>query len=310
MVKLLYIIKSARVSQWIKNVALFAPIVFSGFLFVEGAMARVFTAFLIFSILTSAVYLFNDVVDVKKDREHPIKKFRPIASGKLPIYQAIFLFIVLAFSSLFVAFQLSTFFFISLLAYFVLNLGYTLIWKNIPVLDVISIAAGFVLRVYAGAFVIDVHMDVWFLLTVVSASLFLAAGKRRSEITLLTGMGEDLSKHRKTLIQYTPDLLDSYVTMFANATWISYAFFSFLQPPVTPEGRVLRIFTLLPRTLINSKWMMMSVPLVIYVVMRYLLLVYEKNKGESPHRVLMSDKPILFAVSAWGAMIVAILYLL
>lgn len=310
MAKLLHIIKSARVSQWVKNLALFAPIVFSGFLFVDGAFTRVFAAFLIFSFMTSGVYLLNDVVDAKKDREHPVKKYRPIASGKLPIYQAIFLFIVLVFVSLFMAYQLSTFFFISLLAYFLLNLGYSLIWKNIPVIDVISIAAGFVLRVYAGAFVIDVHMDVWFLLTVVSASLFLAAGKRRSEMTLLTGMGKDLSKHRKTLVHYTPQLLDSYVTMFANATWISYALFSFLQPPVTPEGRVLRIFVLLPRTLINSKWMMLSVPLVIYVVMRYLLLVYEKNRGESPHRVLMSDKPILLAVSAWVGMVVSILYLL
>lgn len=310
MAKLLYIIKSARVSQWVKNLALFAPIVFSGFLFVEGALLRVIIAFLIFSLMTSAVYLFNDVVDAKKDREHPFKKLRPIASGKLPIYQAIFLFIVLTFVSLFMAYQLSTFYFISLLSYFILNMGYSLVWKHIPIIDVISIAAGFVLRVYAGAFVINVHMDVWFLLTVVSASLFLAVGKRRSEMTLLSGIGQDVSKSRKTLLHYSPALLDSYTTMFANATWISYALFSFLQPPITPEGRVLKIFILLPRTLINSKWMMMSVPLVIYVVMRYLLLIYEKNKGESPHKVLMSDKPILFAVSAWAGMVVSILYLL
>lgn len=308
MAQILYIIKSARVAQWVKNLAVFAPIVFSGFLFVEGALIRVFWAFLLFSVLSSSIYLFNDIVDIKKDREHPFKRNRPIASGKLPIQTAVFLFLLFAMLSLFAAAQLSVFFFATTLGYFALNIGYTVWWKNITILDVFSIAAGFVLRVYAGAFVIDVHMDVWFLLTVVSASLFLAVGKRRSEMTLLSGVKKDAEKHRKTLMHYTPDLVDAYTTMFANTTWLTYALFTFLQPPFRPEGRVLRLFSLLPRTLITEKWLMTTIPLVIYIVMRYMQLVYEKNRGESPHRVLMTDMPLLASVVIWGVMVIGILY--
>lgn len=310
MAQLLYLIKSARIAQWIKNFALFAPIIFSGFLFAEQAFSRVLGAFIIFSLLTSSVYIFNDVMDIAKDRNHPFKKNRPIASGKLPVYVAIFWFITLATVSLFLGAQLSSFFFMTLLAYFILNIGYSLWWKRVAILDVMSIAAGFVLRVYAGAFVIDVHMDVWFLLTVVSASLFLAVGKRRSEMTLLAGVVKSKKTHRSTLMNYTPDLLDSYTGMFANTTWLTYTFFTFLYPGFQPEGRVLRLFLILPRTLITEKWLMITVPVVIYGVMRYLQLIYEQNKGESPHKVLLTDAPLLIAVSLWVVMVVGILYFL
>lgn len=310
MAQLYYLLASARVGQWVKNLALFAPLLFSGFLFVPGAFPRVVWAFVLFSLLTSSVYIFNDIVDISKDRHHPFKKNRPIASGKLPLYLAIFWFVLLSIVSLFFASQLTPFFLASTLTYFVLNLGYSLWWKRIPILDVLSIAAGFVIRVYAGAFVINVHMDVWFLLTVVSASLFLAVGKRRSEMTLLSGLGGDFRKHRATLMHYTPDLLDAYTSMFANTTWLTYAFFTFLHPTFQPEGRVLRLFSLLPRTLITEKWLMATVPVVIYGVMRYMQLVYERNVGESPHRVLLTDAPLLFAVGLWGVMVVGILYFL
>ena len=170
------------------------------------------------------------------------------------------------------------------------------------------IATGFVLRIYAGAFVINVHMDVWFLLTVISASLFLAVGKRRSEMTLLSGAGIDPVRSRSTLVHYTPALLDAYTAMFANTTWLTYALFSFLHPPFTAEGKVLKLFTLLPRTLLVDKWLMATVPVVIFGIMRYMQLIYEKNQGESPHKVLMSDRPLLFVVALWGLMVVGILY--
>lgn len=308
MVQLLYFVKSARVAQWIKNFALFTPIVFSGFLFVEGAFSRVVMAFLLFSLLSSSVYIFNDIVDIPKDRRHPFKKKRPIASGKMPIHLAVFSFLGLASVSLFFASQMSNFFFMTALAYFVLNIVYTLWWKSEPILDVFSIAAGFVLRVYAGSFVINVHMDVWFLLTVISASLFLAVGKRRSEMTLMSGMGKSMAKQRATLLRYTPDLLDAYTSMFANTTWLTYTLFTFLHPPFRPEGKVLTLFTLLPATLITEKWLMITVPVVIYGVMRYMQLIYEKNEGESPHKVLLSDQPLLTSVAIWVVMVVGILY--
>jgi len=306
--KFVLITKTIRVSQWVKNIAVFAPIVFLGFLFVPGYFAKVVWAFGLFCLLSSATYVFNDIVDIRSDRLHPFKKKRPIASGEIPIELAIFLFIFLAGLSLWLGLSTSTFFLGVMGAYFVMNIMYSLWFKKVPILDVFIIAAGFVLRVYAGSFVINVHMDVWFLLTVVSASLFLAVGKRRSEMTLLTGAGIEAKQLRSTLVHYTPELLGTYTSMFANTTWLTYALFSFLHPPFTAEGKVLKLFSLLPRTLLVDKWLMATVPVVIFGVMRYMQLIYEKNEGESPHKVIMSDKPLIATVMLWGVMVVVILY--
>lgn len=306
--KLILIIRSARIPQWVKNITLFAPIIFSGFLFVPGALSRVMWAFILFCFLSSSVYFFNDIIDIKTDRLHPFKKKRPIASGQIPLELAVFVFLLLAGAALFLSLATSTFFFATAAAYFVLNILYSLWWKKVPILDVFAIAAGFILRVYAGAFVIDVHMDVWFLLTVVSASLFLAVGKRRSEMTILTQSGVDVAKHRATLIHYTPALLDAYTSMFANTTWLTYALFSFLHPAFQAEGKVLKLFSLLPRTLIAEKWLMITVPVVIYGVMKYMQLIYESTKGESPHKVLLSDRTLITTVGLWGVMVIFLLY--
>jgi len=306
--KFIPIIKSIRVTQWVKNIVVFAPIIFSGFLFVPGYFVKVVWAFVLFCLLSSSVYVFNDLIDIKSDRLHPFKKNRPIASGKVPIEIAIFLFLFLGGTALWLGLMTSTFFFGAMGSYFLINIFYSLWWKKVAILDVFVIAAGFVIRVYAGSFIINVHMDVWFLLTVVSASLFLAVGKRRSEMTLLKGAGIDPVKLRTTLVQYTPELLDAYTSMFANTTWLTYALFSFLHPAFTAEGKVLKLFSLLPRTLLVDKWLMATVPIVIFGVMRYMQLIYERNVGESPHKVIMSDKPLVIAVGIWGIMVITILY--
>lgn len=306
--KLVLVLKSARVSQWVKNIVVFAPITFTGFLFVPGYFTKVLWAFFLFCFLSSSIYIFNDILDIKSDRLHPFKKNRPIASGKIPIEMAIFLFLLFSGVSLWLGFVTSTFFFLAMGTYFVLNIFYSLWFKRVPILDVFIIATGFVIRVYAGSFIINVHMDVWFLLTVISASLFLAVGKRRSEMTLLTGAGIEAKGLRTTLIHYTPELLDAYTSMFANTTWLTYALFSFLHPSFVPEGRVLKLFSLLPRTLIAEKWLMVTVPVVIYGVMKYMQLIYEKNEGESPHKVIMSDKPLIAVVTIWGILVIGILY--
>lgn len=306
--KLVLIAKSARISHWVKNIILFAPIVFSGYLFVNEAFLKVLWAFLIFSLLSSAVYFFNDLIDLPRDLLHPFKKKRPIASGELPVEIAVLVFLGLSGVSLFLAYATSEFFFLAAGSYFCLNILYSLWWKKVPILDVFAIALGFIIRVYAGSFVINVHMDVWFLLTVVSASLFLAVGKRRSEMTLLQNAGLSAVKHRATLMHYTPQLMDAFTSMFATTTWLTYALYSFLHPTFQPEGRVLRIFSLLPRTLIAEKWLMITVPIVIFGVMRYMQLIYEGTKGESPHKVLLSDKTLLATVGLWGMMVIAILY--
>jgi decaprenyl-phosphate phosphoribosyltransferase len=304
-----FVLESARPRQWLKNFALFAALIFSGQLFFLESLFKVVFAFFIFCFLTSSVYLFNDVVDAPTDRRHPFKKRRPIASGKLPMPLALFIAVVGFFLSLSLARGVSFFFFLASLSYLILHIFYTLWLKHVPILDLLAIAAGFIIRVYAGALVINVHMNVWFLLTVVSLSLFLAVGKRQSERTLLQDHKHALLDQRATLISYSPRLLDVYTSMFANATWITYALFTFLQPqPVFNQPRVIGLLAELPHTFVTQKWLMVSVPIVVYGVMRYLQLIYEKNEGESPDKILLSDKPLLASVVLWGITVIGIIY--
>ena len=174
------IIYVARPIHWIKNFALFGALLLTGTMFEKGLFMDVLIAFMAFSFATSATYIFNDLMDAKADRLHPTKKNRPIASGKLPIFVAILEFLGFVFLSLVIAISVNELLFTLILFYLGLQALYSLGLKNIHVVDILIIATGFVLRVYAGAFVINAHLSVWFLLCVVSASLFLAAGKRRA----------------------------------------------------------------------------------------------------------------------------------
>lgn len=304
-----YLAKTIRPRQWVKNLAVFAPLVFSGFLYVPGALGTVTASAIVFIFLSSGVYIFNDLVDIEKDRIHPFKRNRPIAAGKLPMEVAVFAMISFFVAALWFSRILSFFFFWTALFYILLQMWYTIRLKQIPIIDVLVVASGYVMRVYAGAFVINVHMNVWFLLTVVSAALFLAIGKRRSEMTLLKGSGVT-EKVRMTLKRYTEQLLDVYTSMFANATWLTYALFTFNHPPIVPDGRALKLYTLLPRTLTSEKLLMITTPLVVYGVMRYLQLIYERNEGESPERIFLSDKPLMATVVMWGITTVGVLYYL
>lgn len=305
---LYHTLREIRPRQWIKNLSLYAALVFSGFFFETGYFQTVTYAFIIFCALSSAVYIINDIVDAPQDRLHPFKKKRPIASGDLPVRTAIIiasilLLIVAVFASL-----LSTYFLLLSIAYVGLHILYSYHLKHVAILDVLTIAAGFIIRVYAGAVVVNLHMSVWFLLTVISASLFLAVGKRQSERTLLTGKGISLDKQRETLAHYSQRLLDIYTGMFANTTWLTYALYSFQRDEFVPHGDFVGILARLPRTFTTQKWLMMTVPLAIYGIMRYLQLVYEENEGESPERVLLRDKPLLLSVVVWGILVMVLLY--
>lgn len=296
--------KAARPRQWLKNLSIYAGLVFSGWLFVPDKFWTVTAAGLIFSLLTGAVYIFNDLVDLRSDQKHPFKKKRPLASGKLPIELALFVSIAGFFVSLSLGWLLSFFLFLAMMIYLILQIVYSSFLKNQPILDVMAIALGFMVRVYAGAMIIGAHINVWLLLCIISFALFLAIGKRRSELTLLQGQNSS----RKVLGRYPEKLLDIYTAMFANTTWVTYALFTFMFPNFSFSGRVLTLLADLPRTFRSEKWLMLTIPVVIYGVMRYLHLVYEKNEGESPAKILTGDRAIMTTVLVWGLMVVGILY--
>ena len=304
---LIALLKTTRPRQWLKNLALVAALIFSGLLFVPGMLVQTLCAVVSFVLLSSGVYIFNDLSDAKADRLHPFKKKRPIAAGSLPVPMAVAVSIGLVVVALFLMKFLSYYLFWIGLIYLGLQVAYTGYLKRVPIVDVLVVASGYVLRVYGGAFAIEAHMDVWFLLTVISASLFLAIGKRRGERTLLSGSGVTVNV-RTTLKRYTDELLNLYTGMFATATWLSYALFTFNQPRIRPGGRVLTLMASLPRTLMSEKLLMITVPFVIYGVMRYLQLIYEKNEGESPERILLSDRPLMTTIAIWGVLVIGILY--
>ncbi len=305
---LFHAVRELRPRQWLKNISLYAALVFSGFFFYPGYFLQVTFAVLLFCALSSAVYIVNDIVDAPQDRLHPFKRKRPIASGDLPVNVAIFMAVFLFVVVLVLAASVSAFFLSICIAFALLHIWYSYQLKHIPIVDVLTIATGFILRIYAGAVIVNLHMSVWFLLTVISASLFLAVAKRQSERTLLTGINKDLKGHRETLVHYSQRLLDIYTGMFANATWLTYALYTFQRDEFLPEGRLIKYFALLPRTFTSQKWLMATVPIVIFGVMRYLQLAYEQNEGESPERVILRDRPLLIAVIIGGISVMLLLY--
>lgn len=254
--------------------------------------------------------MINDIADRKSDRLHPFKKFRPIAKGDITTPQAVFISIVGITIALYSAIFLEKFFFYSLLGYLLLQTAYTFWLKNIIIIDILTIATGFVLRIYAGAFLINAHLSVWFLLCVISVSLFLATGKRRAELTMLP---RKAIRYRKTLSLYRPKLLDSYLSVFATSSWMAWSLFTFfaeqerqfyISNAVSPK-----LLDILPLTILGSgKFLMITIPIVIFGVMRYLHIVYQGATAEMPERVLTSDKPLLLATAIWGILILLIIY--
>lgn len=311
-----WLLVSARPRQWLKNLALFAPLVFEGQFFNPDKFWPVVLGFVLFSVVTSAIYIINDVIDIKKDRAHPFKSRRPIAAGVINPVGALAFALGLLGIALLVSTRISGFFTFAIAAYTILQIFYSLFLRSVILLDVMAIASGFLLRVYGGAVLIDAHVTVWFILTVASLALFLAIGKRRSERTLLLGLENKQSfstnkalATRRILLHYPETLLDGLTMMFATATWFSYTMFTFLQPPPSAGPQILVLFgDYLPRTFLASKWLMLSVPFVIYGVMRYLFVIYEKKEGESPERVLLSDIPLLTSVILWIILVFVVIY--
>jgi len=308
--KLVDILKTARPRQWVKNLTLYAALVFTGNILPSSWWWKDFwvvtEAIAAFSLVAVSVYFLNDLMDIKADQAHPFKRLRPIAAGRISRSVAITVFLGAAGIGLGWAKSLNPLYFWVVLSYWGLQILYSLFLKNMEVVDVFVIALGFFLRVFAGAIVINAHLSIWFLLCVISVSLFLAVGKRRGELAILSEQGA--AAHRKVMGKYTTDILDSYVSMFATASFISWALFTFnfyeQAPTAVPSSLVL-----LSRTLTINKWLMATIPVVIFGIMRYIRIIYDGARAETPEKVILSDLPLLMSVAMWGTIVVAVLYL-
>ena len=282
---------SLRPRQWIKNLFLFAGLVFSRNLLNLPLLWTVLAAFGLFCLLSGSVYLINDVLDRGRDRRHPIKRLRPIASGRVPVNVALGVALALAFGSLALSFRLRPAFGGVASAYFFLISAYSLWLKHYVIVDVMAIAMGFVLRAVAGAVVIDVPISPWLLICTVLVALFLALGKRRHELVLLEGEAGD---HRGILREYSPYLLDQMIAVVTASTVVAYALYTVSGGTVQKFGTT------------RLSW---TFPFVLYGVFRYLYLIHRRGSGGRPEEALLSDLPLLLDVLLWAVVTFLILYL-
>jgi 4-hydroxybenzoate polyprenyltransferase len=286
----LALIESVRPKQWSKNLLVFAGLVFTYNLLNPEMLGRVVAAFVVFCALSSAGYLWNDLRDVEADRLHPVKRRRPIASGRVPPWLASIIAVALAVAGLAASFALGGAFGLVTSLYLLLTVCYSIWLKHLVLIDVFGIAAGFVLRAVGGAVVIGVPVSPWLYVCTVLGSLFLALGKRRNELELLeAGAGG----HRKNLDQYSLELVDQLILIVASVTIMAYSLYTF-----TAEN--------LPR----DHSMMLTIPLVVYGLFRYLYLVRVRRQGGAPEDLFLTDPGLLGTAVAWAALAIGVLYLL
>ena len=284
--------KLARPTQWLKNGVLFAPLVFAGEMRNTVKIELAFLAVIIFCILSSAIYTFNDLIDRDNDRKHPLKKTRPLASGTVSTGTAVAMILLLTGCGLAAAWFINLNFFITALAFIGLNLVYTLALKNIVILDAMSVGLSFVLRAFAGAMAIAVPASTWLLINTLLLALFLSFGKRRHELVMLE---EGATAHRKILGHYSPYLLDQMIGVTTASVVVMYMFYTF-SPEISEK--------------LGTHNLYLTIPFVVYGIFRYLYLIHKKEKGGSPTRVLITDIPILVTVILWLLTSILILYLL
>jgi 4-hydroxybenzoate polyprenyltransferase len=281
---------SLRPDQWTKNLIVFAALIFAVKLLDPAALANASAAFLIFCALSGAVYLINDVSDREQDRAHPLKRLRPIASGDLSPGTAMIAAVVLSVAALGAAVWLRPAFAVAAAAYLALFVVYTRALKHVVVLDVMTIAIGFVLRAVAGGLVIHVHISNWLLVCTMLGALFLGFAKRRHEITLLA---EGAKGHRRILEEYDPYLLDQMIGVVAAATMVAYIIYC-----ASPETHAY----------FGTEWMVLTTPFPIYGLFRYLYLVHRKAGGGNPSDMLLTDRPLQACIALWGMTAIAIIY--
>ena len=275
---------SIRPKQWYKNLIVFIAIVFSHNLASTSAWIDSITAFIIFCLLSGSVYLINDIIDIEKDRLHPTKRNRPIASGKLKRSHASIVTLILLIGSLYGAFSLNTSFGLVSISYFLLFLMYSLWLKHIVIVDILTISTGFVIRAIAGAVAISVVFSPWLVICTFLLALFLVLGKRRHELVLL---GDNANNHRKILDDYSVPMLEQMISITTSSLIVSYSMYTFLT---------------------GNYYMMLTIPFAIYGLFRYLHLINLSEFGGEPE-MIFKDKGMLICMIMWGVLAVGVLYL-
>jgi 4-hydroxybenzoate polyprenyltransferase len=283
-------VKSLRPRQWLKNIFLFAALVFDRQFFLPGPLLRTAAGFVLLCFASGSVYLVNDIADRRQDQLHPVKKRRPIAAGELPVPAAVAGAVVLTAFTLVAGWLLAPAFAVLLAAYLGLNLAYSFYLKHLPIIDALTVAAGFVLRVVGGVLLIAVErFSPWMYVCMILLALFISFGKRRSEILLLE---EGAASHRRVLRGYSILLLDSYIQIVSAATIVAYSLYTFSAP-----------------NLPANHTMMLTIPFVLYCIFRYLYLIQIEHKGGAPEELALTDRPLQAAFAAWGLSAMFILYL-
>ncbi len=283
------IFKTMRPKQWTKNVVVYAALVFDGKFLELPLFLKTTALFALFCLISSSVYLLNDLADIEKDRQHPQKRHRPLASGELQPRYAVFTTIVLVLFSLPAAWLLDPLAGLFLAAYFVMNVAYSFWLKHMVILDVFTIAAGFVLRVAAGAAVVQVErFSPWLYVCITLLALIIALGKRRAELVALEG---DAGNHRAILDEYNLNFLDHLISLTTGATVVAYSLYTFSAQNL-PENHL----------------MMLTIPIVIYFLFRYLYLIHVRQLGGAPDELIFKDKPLFFSAAFWALAVVVILY--
>jgi 4-hydroxybenzoate polyprenyltransferase len=279
-----------RPAQWAKNALLFAPIIFAKHLFVIGDLLRVAAAFVCFCLVASGAYVLNDLRDCERDRQHPLKCKRPLPAGRIAVPTAWILLASLVSSGLGGALLLGGEFAVLVAAYFTLQIAYTYVLKETVILDVMSIASGFVLRAVAGGAVIGVFVSQWLIICTFLLALFLGFAKRRHELVLLE---DKASEHREILREYSPYFLDQMISVVTTSTVMAYAIYT-LSPEVQQR--------------LGTTQLYLTLPFVLFGIFRYLYLVHQKEEGGNPTSLLLNDRPLLADVVLWIATATFVLY--
>lgn len=282
-----------RPKQWTKNVIIYAGLVFDGQLFNLEALLRVTLSFFLLCLAASTVYIINDLVDIERDKLHPKKKYRPLPSGMLSPLLAIAAAIVFPLVSLVLAWVISPLYALILLIYIVINILYSFRLKHVVIIDVLTITAGYVLRVAGGAVVITgVKFSPWLYAVIALLALFLAITKRRQE---LLALGDISGSTRPIFREYNLALLDEMLRMVSTSTLVAYILYTIESPSVL---------------LANTKLALITVPFVLYGLFRYMYLIYVRGEGSAPDEVLLKDRPLQFAIGLWGLSFIVVLYVI